>query len=89
MDGAPSCYIRPDFHCFLSTLLCSRVDSTAKKFLKEINKSLRMVMRTRKARARKSSEASESRGEAGEKAPLSSFLLGQFALSSPAELRLD
>ena len=40
-------------------------------------------------RARKSSEASESRGEAGEEAPLSSFPLGQFALSSPAELRLD
>ena len=37
-------------------------------------------------RARKSSEASESLGEA---APLSSFPLGQFALSSPAELRLD
>ena len=37
-------------------------------------------------RARKSSEASESREEA---APLSSFPLGQFALSSPAELRLD
>ena len=51
--------------------------------------------------ARKSSEASESRGEAGKEAgkedrnrkglffpPLSSFPLGQFALSSPAELRL-
>ena len=55
--------------------------------------SLTMVTRARKARARKSSEASESRGEAGEKSlffpPLSSFPLGQFALSSPAELRLD
>ena len=62
-------------------------------------------------RARKSSEASESPGEAWEEAemeggtwefnlgvnlggtlfftPLSSFPLGQFALSSPAELRLD
>ena len=58
-----------------------------------------MVTRARKARVRKWSEASESRGEAGEKAgkeggslffpPLSSFPLGQFALSSPAELRLD
>ena len=52
-----------------------------------------MVARARKARVRKSIEASESRGEAGEKAgkvrPLSSFPLGQFALSSPAELRLD
>ena len=37
-------------------------------------------------RARKSSEASESREEA---APLSSFPLGQFALSSHTELRLD
>ena len=49
--------------------------------------SLRMV-----TRARKSSEASKSRGKAGEKAGkegLSSFPLGQFALSSPAELRLD
>ena len=36
--------------------------------------SLRMVTRARKARARKSK---------------SSFPLGQFALSSPAELRLD
>ena len=42
-------------------------------------------------RARKSREASESRGEAGEEAgkALSSFPLGQFPLSSPAELRLD
>ena len=37
-------------------------------------------------RASKSSEASESREEA---APLSSFPPGQYALSSPAELRLD
>ena len=50
---------------------------------KKLEQSLRMV-----TRARKSSEASESRGEAGEEA-LSSFPLGQFALSSPAELRLD
>ena len=50
----------------------------------DCEQSLRMV-----TRARKSSEASESRGEAGEEAPLSSFPLGQFALSSPAELRLD
>ena len=48
-------------------------------FLVDCEQSLRMVTRARKARARKSSEASESRGEA----------LGQFALSSPAELRLD
>ena len=49
----------------------------------DCEQSLRMV-----TRARKSSEASESRGEGGEEA-LSSFPLGQFALSSPAELRLD
>ena len=59
----------------------------------DCEQSLTMVTRARKARARKSSEASESRGEAGEKSlffpPLSSFPLGQFALSSPAELRLD
>ena len=39
--------IRPDFHCFFSTLLCSRVYSTAKKYLKEINKFL-LWCRTRK-----------------------------------------
>ena len=49
----------------------------------DCEQSLRMV-----TRARKSSEASESRGEAGEEA-LSSFPLGQFALSSPAEFRRD
>ena len=50
-------------------------------------------------RGKRECEASESRGEAGEKAgkeggslffpPLSSSPLGQFALSSPAELRRD
>ena len=34
----------------------------------DCEQSLRMVARARKARVRKSSEASESRGEAGEKA---------------------
>ena len=32
--------IRPDFHSLFSSLLCSRADSTAKKYLKEINKFL-------------------------------------------------
>ena len=59
----------------------------------DCEQSLRMV-----TRARKSSEASESKkqeaegkelGEGGEEVPLSSFPLGHFALSSPAELRLD
>ena len=60
----------------------------------DCKQSLRMV-----TRARKSSKASESWGEVEEEAgkeggslffpPLSSFPLGQFALSSPAKLRLD
>ena len=60
----------------------------------DCEQSLKMV-----TRARKSSEASERRGEAGKEAgkedgkglffsPLFSFPLGQFALSSLAELRL-
>ena len=58
-----------------------------------------MVTRARKSsEASEASEASESKkqeaegkelGEGGEEAPLSSFPLGHFALSSPAELRLD
>ena len=39
--------IRPDFHSLFSSLLCSRADSTAKKYLKEINKFL-LWCRTRK-----------------------------------------
>ena len=39
--------IRPDFHSLFSSLLCSRAESTAKKYLKEINKFL-LWCRTRK-----------------------------------------
>ena len=39
--------IRPDFHSLFSSLLCSKADSTANKYLKEINKFL-LRCRTRK-----------------------------------------
>ena len=53
--------------CYLSsTRLCCGAACAACRL--DCEQSLRMVTRARKARARKSSEGSESRGDAGEKA---------------------
>ena len=74
-----------EINCVIHWIVIYPVDSATHRLLavpQDGHESEEIEQSERKQKTR-------SRGEAGEEAPLSSFPLGHFALSSPAELRLD